>query len=88
MTAITKLKAAVIGCGYAGMADHIPWYSAHADVDVVALVDSDLARAEACTGRWEGRPYENVAAMLEAEEPKSSAWQPRCRCTAAMRWSA
>ena len=64
-----KLKAAVIGCGYAGMVDHIPWYSAHPDIELVALVDSNLSQAESCAKRWEGKAYDNISEMLGVENP-------------------
>ena len=64
-----KLKAAVVGCGYAGMADHIPWYSANPHVELAALVDSDIAKAESCAVRWEGTPYDSLPEMLETENP-------------------
>ena len=64
-----SLKAAVVGCGYAGIADHIPWYSAHPDVELVAVVDGDVSRAESCGARWGGIAYESMVQMLEMEPP-------------------
>jgi len=66
---MSKLRAAVVGCGSAGVINHIPWYAHHDDVDLAAVVDADLGRAEWCTERWGGRAYASQTEMLAAEQP-------------------
>lgn len=63
------LKAAVIGCGGAGMMNHIPWYAGNPDVDLVGLVDINAGQAEQCAARWGGRAYADVTTMLDREGP-------------------
>lgn len=64
-----KLKAAVIGCGGAGITNHIPWYARHKDVALVGLVDADISRAQDCAEEWSGRVYDDIQKMLERERP-------------------
>lgn len=66
---MSKLKAAVIGCGAAGVINHIPWYAYHDDVELVGLVDANLPSAERCAKRWGGRAYASSGDMLEKERP-------------------
>jgi len=66
---MNKLKAAVIGCGGAGMINHIPWYACHEQVELVGLVDTNLSLGERCSKRWGGRAYASLCQMLEAEQP-------------------
>ena len=67
--AMGKLRAAVVGCGAAGIANHIPWYRRNEHVDLVGLVDPNTAQAEWASARWGGRPYAGLTDMLEAERP-------------------
>lgn len=64
-----KLKAAVIGCGGAGMINHAPWYAENPDTELVGFMDSDLSRAEECVKKWSGRAYSDLAEMLDKEKP-------------------
>ena len=64
-----KLRAAVVGCGAAGIANHIPWYRRNDNVELVGLVDPNTAQAEWASARWGGRAYGSLAGMLEAERP-------------------
>lgn len=66
---VKKLKVAVVGCGYAGSALHIPWYAANSEVELVGLVDSNITLAQECTKRWRGRAYNNITEMLDKENP-------------------
>lgn len=64
-----RLKAAVIGCGGAGIWIHIPWYAAHHEVELVGLVDTNITQAEKCAQKYGGRPYDNLTEMLDKEKP-------------------
>jgi len=66
---MSKLKAAVVGCGGAGVINHLPWYAGHEGVELVGLVDVNVSQAEWCTRRWGGRAYGSLSAMLSAEKP-------------------
>lgn len=66
---MSKLRAAVIGCGSAGIINHIPWYAWHDDVELVGVVDTSLPGAEWCTRRWGGHAYSSLAEMLRSERP-------------------
>jgi predicted dehydrogenase len=75
------LRAAVIGCGTIGagsgaphpdlgVATHAAAYGACADTELVAVCDTDRARAEACARRWGGPAvHTDPAALLAAEAP-------------------
>lgn len=64
-----KLKAAVVGCGGAGVFNHIPWYAEHEGVELVGLADSNITQARKCAQKWGGRPYDNLSEMLDKEKP-------------------
>ena len=66
---MSDLRAAVVGCGSAGLINHIPWYALHEDVDLVAVVDADLAKAERAAKQWGSQAYTSVADMLAAKAP-------------------
>ena len=36
-----RLRAAVVGCGAAGVYNHIAWYATHPGVELAGLVDAD-----------------------------------------------
>ena len=65
-----RLKAAVVGCGGAGVYNHIAWYATHPGVELVALVDADAERAAVVAAQWGGRPYHDLDTMLERERPR------------------
>jgi predicted dehydrogenase len=39
------IRLAILGCGAITRSEHIPSVLAHPDVELIALVDTDLARA-------------------------------------------
>ncbi len=45
---MTKLKAAVIGCGGAARFTHVRWYLLNPSVDLTALADPDKAKLTYC----------------------------------------
>ena len=63
------MKAAVVGCGAAGVNNHIPWYAYSDDVELVGVADVRASQAEWCAKRWGGRPYSSLSAVLSAESP-------------------
>ena len=65
-----RLRAAVVGCGGAGVYNHIAWYATHPGVELVGLVDADPERAADAAARWRGRPYHDLDTMLERERPR------------------
>jgi predicted dehydrogenase len=66
---MSKLRVATIGAGYFSQFHHDAW-SRMEDVDLVAICDSDLARARAFAERWGvRRVYTDAEAMLDAIEP-------------------
>jgi len=64
-----KLKAAVVGCGGAGIGNHIPWYATNPKVELVGLVDINKQQAQGCSERWGGRVYSDIGEMLDKEKP-------------------
>jgi predicted dehydrogenase len=59
-----RLRAGVIGVGYLGRF-HVEKYHALPDVDLVAVVDSDLARAQEVAGKYGARAYASHREALE-----------------------
>lgn len=64
-----RLKVAVVGCGRAGITNHIPWYAEHPEAELVGLVDADIVKAERCAEKWGGKAYNNLTEMLDKEKP-------------------
>lgn len=65
-----RLRAAVVGCGGAGVYNHIAWYATHPGVELAGLVDTDPERAANAAAQWGGRPYQDLGTMLERERPR------------------
>jgi predicted dehydrogenase len=62
------LRAALIGCGHIS-ARHVPAWQVSPDAELVAVCDLDLARAEERAREFGiARAYDNVEAMLDAEQ--------------------
>ena len=62
------MKIAIIGTG--GVAQrHLGVLAPLPDLEVVGHVSADAARAEQQAARWGGRPYVNLAQMLDREQP-------------------
>jgi predicted dehydrogenase len=59
---VTRLRAAVVGVGYLG-AYHAEKYAAHPDVDLVAVVDVDAARARSVAARLGVEGLEDATAL-------------------------
>ena len=59
-----RVRTALIGCGKIGQI-HAEALSSLPESDLVAVCDSDPARAQACATRYGGRPYTDVAAMVK-----------------------
>ncbi len=59
-----RVRTALIGCGKIGQI-HADALSSLPESDLVAVCDSDPARAQACATRYGGRPYTDVAAMVK-----------------------
>jgi len=64
-----RLKAAVIGCGGAGVTNHIPWYAENPEVELVGVVDAKASAAQHCVRKYGVRAYNSLAEMLDKEEP-------------------
>ena len=65
-----RLRAAVVGCGAAGVYNHIAWYATHPGVELAGLVDTDPERAATAAAQWGGSPYHDLDTMLERERPR------------------
>ena len=61
---MTKLRTAVIGAGRMGQL-HSRIYSRMDQVELVAVVDSDKAKAKAVTDEYGGQPYEHPEQIVE-----------------------
>ena len=65
-----KLKAAFIGCGGHAQRNIFPTFQ-YAPVDLVAVCDLDLGRAEACARQFGApRAYHDYQEMLQKEQPE------------------
>lgn len=63
----TKLRMALIGCGFFAQ-NHLNAWASLPDVEIVAVCDSDAAKAEAARVRFgAGHAYTDAAAMFAAE---------------------
>jgi UDP-N-acetyl-2-amino-2-deoxyglucuronate dehydrogenase len=62
------MKAALVGCGRIG-ARHAAILAGSTETELSAVVDTDPARAQALSQQHGGRPYTDLAAMIEAELP-------------------
>lgn len=64
------MRIAIVGSG--GVADrHLGVLAQLGGLDLVGHVSGDLARAEARAGRWGGRAYAELEALLERERPEA-----------------
>jgi len=64
----SRLKVAMIGTGYFSQFHTNAW-SRCSEVDVVGVADLDLDRASKVANELNGRAYDDVAVMLQAEQP-------------------
>jgi predicted dehydrogenase len=69
-TAGRRVRTALVGCGKVG-AIHAQALASLPESDFVAACDGDPARAGAFAGRFGGRPFEDVAAMLRQAAPEA-----------------
>ena len=60
------VRCAVIGAGFIGV-DHIKAYQSWPDAEVVAVADTNAARADQAARTFAIRPYADYTAMLKAE---------------------
>jgi len=68
MASQARLRVAVIGCGFFAQ-NHLNAWSEIAEVELVAVCDRDLARAEAARVRFHAaRAYADPAVMFQAEQ--------------------
>jgi len=69
MIQMTKLRAAVIGCGRVARVAHIRWYLLNPQVDLVAIADPDKRNLTYCAEKYSvRRTYTDAFEMLEKEE--------------------
>ena len=59
-----RLRAAVVGAGFIGI-EHAAAYASDPDAELVAIVDTDPARAAAAVAAHGGRAYPSVEAMVD-----------------------
>lgn len=64
---MSRLRVGVVGTGFIG-GRHLTALAAMPDVEVVAVADADLARAQEVAGRHGARGYSDGLALLEQEE--------------------
>ncbi|MCA1038581.1 Gfo/Idh/MocA family oxidoreductase [Bacillus infantis] len=64
---MTKLKAAVIGCGSIAQYRHLPEYAANPFVEIAAVCDSNLERAEETAAKYGARAFTNYKEAIEME---------------------
>jgi predicted dehydrogenase len=65
-----KAKIAVIGAGSIAQIGHLPYYRDHPDVDLVAVVDVNLERAQQVGAKFGANSaYADVKEMLQTEKP-------------------
>jgi len=65
------LRIAVVGCGWWATTAHLPVIVAHADANLVGLVDSDDERLRRAAEAFGGPPqFADVTTMLEAVHPE------------------
>ncbi|SDB82740.1 Predicted dehydrogenase [Pelagirhabdus alkalitolerans] len=64
---MSKLKAAIIGCGSISKHRHLPEYAGNSEVEIVALCDRVMSRAEAMQGVYGGRVYTDYEELLSNE---------------------
>jgi predicted dehydrogenase len=65
MTSKTKkIRAGVVGAGVFG-GFHASKYAAHADADLVAIYEPDMARARALAGKHGAQAFDNLAAFIQ-----------------------
>lgn len=65
---MTKIKAAIIGCGSIAKFRHIPEYAANENVEIVAVCDIVAERAEAMAAQYGGKAYTDYKEVMQLEE--------------------
>lgn len=64
-----KLRLGILGAGNIAQNAHLPVYAARDDVELVAIADLNLARAQGAAEKFSiGHAYDSVEALLEKEE--------------------
>ncbi|TYS60120.1 Gfo/Idh/MocA family oxidoreductase [Sutcliffiella horikoshii] len=63
-----KLRVGVVGCGSIAKHRHLPEYHANPSVELVALCDVVLERAEQAVETYGGKAYESYQEMIDREE--------------------
>ncbi|ART77942.1 dehydrogenase [Sutcliffiella horikoshii] len=63
-----KLRVGVVGCGSIAKHRHLPEYHANPNVELVALCDVVLERAEQAVETYGGKAYESYQEMIDREE--------------------
>ncbi|WP_281889746.1 Gfo/Idh/MocA family protein [Paenibacillus sp. YYML68] len=66
---MNKLRVAVIGCGSISKHRHIPEYAGREDVELVAFVDVNEARAQQFADQHGGKAYTDYREMLTEAKP-------------------
>lgn len=64
MNASTRLKAAVVGAGHMGR-HHVRIYSELPDVDLIAVVDTDLDRAGQLAEKFQARAVDSIEQIID-----------------------
>lgn len=64
--AAQKIRIGIVGCGLMGNM-HLTAYKKNPDVEIVAYADSDIAKAQQCSGRVKANAYSSHKQMLEHE---------------------
>jgi myo-inositol 2-dehydrogenase / D-chiro-inositol 1-dehydrogenase len=64
-----QLRVAVVGTGQWWGREHARVFAERADTDLVAIVGRTASRTETRAAEFHTRPYTDLAAMLEAEQP-------------------
>ena len=73
------IRAAVVGCGMFA-AKHLASYKKNPRVELAAVADVDITRAEAAAAEYEAKPYPSVADLLAGEQiDVASVTVPVCR---------
>ncbi|CAG9620796.1 Gfo/Idh/MocA family protein [Sutcliffiella rhizosphaerae] len=65
---MNKLRVGVVGCGSIAKHRHLPEYHANQNVELVALCDVVLERAEHAVETYGGKAYSNYQEMIDREE--------------------
>lgn len=63
-----KLRVGVVGCGSIAKHRHLPEYHANPNVELVALCDVVMERAEQAVETYGGKAYESYQEMIDREE--------------------